>query len=66
MKLWFRNLPEHLTSGMADFAKEYGFSLEQGGLEISLRETDERILEIARKAILPKSSIASPSAFFGA
>ena len=48
MKLRFHDLPARLTDGMADFAKEYGFFLEKGGLEITLRKTDEKILEVTR------------------
>ena len=64
MKLFFHDLPAHLQSGMADFAREYDFSLERGGLEITLRETDERILEITRKGNTAEIAYCQPIGIF--
>lgn len=64
MKLRFHDLPARLTDGMADFAKEYGFSLEKGGLEITLRKTDEKILEVTRKGNEAQILYAQPVGIF--
>ncbi|MDD3335518.1 MAG: beta-N-acetylhexosaminidase [Eubacteriales bacterium] len=62
----FSGLPAHLTPGMIEFAKEYGFELSTGGLHITLNSTQEERLTISRDGATVSISYHQPVQIFRA